>query len=111
MTHPRTAPAPLAAVAGSLGLCLSAAVLAGAPAPTAPSAAQSGPAAAPADGSADGSASPTVEAAPADRSESGGEDGGASPWAWALDALGLLAVAGGATVEQARAEQHGPVAE
>ena len=36
MTHPRTAPAPLAAVAGSLGLCLSAAVLAGAPALAAP---------------------------------------------------------------------------
>lgn len=39
MTHPRTAPAPLAAVAGSLGLCLSAAVLAGAPALAAPTSA------------------------------------------------------------------------
>lgn len=107
MTHPRTAPVPLAAVAGSLGLCLSAAVLAGAPAPTAPSAAQSGPAAAPADGSADGSASPTAEAAPADRSESGGEDGGASPWAWALDALGLLAVAGGVVLTRRTGAERG----
>lgn len=76
-------------------------------APTAPSAAQSGPAAAPADGSADGSASPTAEAAPADRSESGGEDGGASPWAWALDALGLLAVAGGVVLTRRTGAERG----